>query len=134
MRDDRAAAGVELATRSRCPMPAASGLARSSSSSATTWIVSSSSSRPSLRLGGDVDELDLATPLGRLQPALGHLGADAVGLRALLVDLVDGDDDRHVGSLGVVDRLVGLRLDAVVGGDDDHGDVGDAWRRGRASR
>ena len=47
-----------------------------------------------------------------------------VGVGALLVDLVDRDDDRHLGRLRVVDRLVGLRLDAVVGGDDDHGDVG----------
>ena len=30
-----------------------------------------------------------------------------------------------VGRLGVVDRLLRLRLDAVVGGDHDHGEVGD---------
>ena len=50
---------------------------------------------PLLGLGRDVDELSLATPLDRLQPELGHLGADAVGLRALLVDLVDRDEHRH---------------------------------------
>ncbi len=44
-----------------------------------------------LRLGGDVDELDLATPLRGLQATLGHLGADAVRIRAFLVDLVDRD-------------------------------------------
>ncbi len=72
----------------------------------------------------DVDELGVAAPVGGLQAALRHLGADARGVRALLVDLVDGDEDRHLGGLGVVDRLARLRLDAVVGGDHDHGDVG----------
>ena len=75
-------------------------------------------------LGRDVYELGLAAPIGRLEPALGHLGADTRRVGALLVDLVDGDDDRNVGRLGVIDRLVGLRAGAVVGGDHDHGDVG----------
>src|SRR3954471_15978448 len=78
-----------------------------------------------VRLGGHVDELGVAAPLGRLQAALRELGAHARGVGALLVDLVDRDQDRHLGRLGVVDRLVGLRLHAVVGGDDDHRDVGD---------
>ena len=77
-----------------------------------------------LRLGRDVDEHRLAAPLLRLQAERGHLGAHAVGLRALLVDLVDGDEDRDVGGLGVVDRLARLRHHAVVGGDDDDRDVG----------
>ena len=85
-------------------------------------------------LGGHVHELGLPAPLGGLQAALGHLGAHALGLGALLVDLVDRDDDRHVGRARVVDRLLGLRLDAVVGRHHDHGEVGDAARRGRASR
>ena len=89
---------------------------------------------PLVGLGADVHELGLPAPLRRLQAVLGHLGADALGLRALLVDLVDRDDDRHFGGLGVVDRLLGLRLDAVVGGDHDHRQVGDATRHGRASR
>ena len=83
-----------------------------------------------LGLGRDVDELGVAAPLRGLQAELRHLGAHAVGVGALLVDLVDRDDDRHVGGLGVVDRLVGLRHDAVVGGDDDHGDVGDLGAAG----
>ena len=77
-----------------------------------------------LRLGRDVDEHRLAAPLLRLQAELGHLGADAVGLRALLVDLVDRDEDRDAGGLRVVDRLAGLRHHAVVGRDDDDRDVG----------
>ncbi len=77
------------------------------------------------RLRRDVDELGIATPLDRLQADRGHLAADPVGVGALLVDLVDRHEHRHAGLLGVVDRLLGLRLDAVVGGDDDHRDVGD---------
>ncbi len=85
-------------------------------------------------LGADVDELDLAAPLGGLQAVLGHLGAHALGLRALLVDLVDGNDDRHLGGARVVDRLLGLGLDAVVGGDHDHGQVGHARAAGAHRR
>ena len=80
---------------------------------------------PLLGLRRDVDELDVAAPLRRLQPALGHLGAHARGVGALLVDLVDGDDDRHVG--GARGRSPRRSAGgAVVGGDDDHRDVGDA--------
>ena len=83
-----------------------------------------------LRLGRDVDEHRLAAPLLRLEAELRHLGADAVGLRALLVDLVDRDEDRHLGRLGVVDRLARLRLHAVVGRHHDHRDVGDLGAAG----
>ena len=55
---------------------------------------------------------------------LDELLAHAVGLRAGLVDLVHGNDDGHIGSLGVVDGLDGLGHDAVVGGDHQHDDVG----------
>ena len=41
------------------------------------------------------------------------------------VDLVDRDDHRHAGVLGVRDRLDGLRHHRVVGGHDEHDDVGD---------
>ena len=83
-----------------------------------------------LRLRGDVDELGLAAPLDGLQAARRHLGAHPRRVRALLVDLVDRDDDRHVGRLRVVDRLGGLRLHAVVGGHDDDRDVGHAGAAG----
>ena len=43
---------------------------------------------------------------------------------ALLVDLVDRHDDRHVGRLRVVDGLHRLRHDAVVGRDHQDRDVG----------
>ena len=47
------------------------------------------------------------------------------GFASGAVHLVDRDDDRHVGGLGVVDRLDRLGHHAVVGGDDEHDDVGD---------
>ena len=55
-----------------------------------------------------------------------------VGVR--LVHLVDGDDDRRVGRLGVADRLDRLRHHAVIGGHHQHDDVGDRRRRARAWR
>ena len=50
-----------------------------------------------------------------------------------LVDLVDRDDHRHARRLGVGDRLLGLRHDAVVGRhhqDDDVGHLGAAGAHG----
>ncbi len=85
-------------------------------------------------LGADVDELGLPAPVGGLQAVLGHFVAYALGLSALLVDLVDRDDNRHVGGAGVVDRLLGLRLDAVVGGNHDHRQVGDSRTAGAHRR
>jgi hypothetical protein len=49
--------------------------------------------------------------------------ADPLGTRAFLVDLVDRNDHRHAGGLGVVDRLHRLRLQPVVRGHDQHDDV-----------
>jgi hypothetical protein len=80
---------------------------------------------PLLGLGRHVDELGVATPLRGLQVELRHLRAHARRIGALLVDLVDGDEDRDVGGAGVVDRLAGLRHDAVVGGHHDDRDVRD---------
>ena len=76
-----------------------------------------------VRLGRHVHEHRVPAPLLRLEAELGHLRADAVRLRAFLVDLVDRHDDRHVGRLRVVHGLAGLRAHAIVGGDHDHGDV-----------
>ena len=76
------------------------------------------------RLGRDVDEHRLAAVLLGDQAVLGELLADLVRVGALLVDLVDRHDDRHVGRLGVVERLDRLRHDAVVGRDHEDRDVG----------
>jgi hypothetical protein len=78
----------------------------------------------------DVDEHGLAAVLLGDQAVLGELAAHLGGVGALLVHLVDGDHDRDLGGLRVVERLDGLRLDAVVGRDDQHDDVGDLGTAG----
>ena len=55
---------------------------------------------------------------------LGHAGDRLVDVGVLSVDLVDRHDDRHLGRLRVIDRLDGLRHDAVVGGHHQDDDVG----------
>ena len=67
----------------------------------------------------------LPTPVFGDQALLGEALLDPVGVGAFLVDLVDGDHDRHLRGLGVRNRLDGLRHDAVIRRDDEHGDVGD---------
>ena len=73
---------------------------------------------------GHVDEHRLAAELLGHQPVLGQLAPDPLRVGALLVDLVDGYDDRHAGCLGVVQRLDRLRLHAVVGRDHQDHQVG----------
>ena len=85
-------------------------------------------------LGRDLAEDGVPAPLLGREALGGELGADLFGVGALLVDLVDRDQHRHVGGAGVVDRLLGLRHHAVVGGDDDHGDVGDLGAAGAHRR
>src|SRR4051794_12309679 len=75
-------------------------------------------------LGGDVDEHRVAAVLLGHEVVLGQLLADLGGVGPLLVHLVDRDDDRDAGRLRVVERLDGLRHDAVVGRDHQHRDVG----------
>ena len=60
-----------------------------------------------------------------LHLVLQQLGAHAFGLGLGLVDLVDRDDHRDLGGLGVIDRLDGLRHHAVVGRDHQDHEVGD---------
>ena len=106
----------------------------SSSASATSRMRSSRSSRFSPLLRGDLGELRLAAPLLRLEPVLGQLRHHPGRVRVGHVDLVDRDDDRHLGRARVGDRLARLRHDAVVGGDDEHGDVGDLRAAGAHGR
>ena len=77
-----------------------------------------------LGLGRDVDEHRVAAVLLGHQAVLGQLAADLGRVGVRLVDLVDRDHDRHVGRLGVVERLDRLRHDAVVGRDHEDRDVG----------
>ena len=67
----------------------------------------------------------LAAPFFGQQIVVGELLQHLIGIGALLVYLVDSDDDGHFRLFCVVDRLDGLRHYAVVGGDHQHGDVGD---------
>ena len=73
----------------------------------------------------DGDAHDVTAPFFSDQLVLGQLALDALGIGALLIDLVDGDDDRHTGSPGVIDRFHRLRHDAVVGSDHQNDQVRD---------
>ena len=76
-------------------------------------------------LGGDLADNGVAAPLLGHQTVLGQLLHDAVGVGTGLIHLVDGDNDRNFGGLGVVDGLNGLGHDAVIGGHDQNGQIGD---------
>ena len=77
-----------------------------------------------LLLGRDVCVLGRPAPLLRLEVVVHELLPYARRVGVGPVDLVHGDDDRHLGGAGVVDGLDRLRHDAVVGGHDEHRDVG----------
>lgn len=92
--------------------------------SATSRIISSSWLIAPAGHGGDGHQRGrVAAPLLADELVLGQLLLDALDVRADLVDLVDGDDDLDARRLGVADGLDGLRHDAVVRGDHEHGDV-----------
>ncbi len=76
-------------------------------------------------LGGDGAADGVAAPLFADETVLGQLLLDALGVCLGLIHLVNGNDDRNLSGLGVVDGLHGLGHDAVVGGDDQNGDVRD---------
>ena len=73
----------------------------------------------------DFDVEHLAAELLDDDLVLQQFLAHPLGLGVGPVDLVDRDDDRHLRRLGVADRLDRLLHDAVIGGDDQHDDVGD---------
>ena len=73
----------------------------------------------------DFDVLDVAAHVLDDDLVLQQLLADLLRLGIRLIDLVDRDDHRHAGGLGVVDRLDRLRAKAVVGRDHQDDDVGD---------
>ena len=74
---------------------------------------------------GDFDDDGIAAPFFRHQAAIGKLALDAFGLGFGLIDLVDGDNDGHVGGTRVVDGFERLRHQAVIGGNDQHDNIGD---------
>ena len=65
-----------------------------------------------------------------LDLVLQQIGAHAIRFGVRLVDFVDGDDDRHLRRLGMVDGFHRLRHHAVIGGDHQHDDVGDLGATG----
>ena len=85
-------------------------------------------------LGRDRADDRLAAPLLGHEAVFGELLLDAVGVRAVHVHLVDGNDQRDAGGLGVVDGLDRLRHDAVIGRDDEDGDVRDHRAAGTHGR
>ena len=72
-------------------------------------------------LGGERRAAELLEHDAVLQQLL----LDLAGVRLRQVDLVDRDDQRHAGVLGVRDRFDRLRHDRVVRRDDEHDDVRD---------
>ena len=78
-----------------------------------------------LHLGRDRNHDGVAAPIFGQQAAVGELLLDALRLRVGLVDLVDRDDDRHLGGAGVVDGFERLRHHAVVRRHHQHHDIGD---------
>ncbi len=87
-----------------------------------------------VRLGRDVDEDRVAAPILGVEALRGELALDLVGVGGIEIDLVDGDQHRHVRCLCVVDRLDRLRHHAVVSSDDDDDDVGDVGAAGAHRR
>ena len=106
------------------PEASAFGFAFSSSSaSATSSTFSSRSSRFCFSLAETSENWVDPPHSSGWRSSLTSSWRTRVRVRVGLVDLVHGDDDRHLGRARVGDRLLRLRLDAVVGGDDEHGDV-----------
>ena len=78
---------------------------------------------------GDLDDDRVAAPLLGHELLLDELLAHAVGSASSRSILVIATIDRHLGRACVADRLDRLGHHAVVGSDDEDGDVGRASRR-----
>ena len=77
-----------------------------------------------LLLRRHVHEDRAAAPVFRHQTAIGELLLHAVRQSVRLVDLVHRDDHRNVRRFGVINGLQSLRHHTVIGGHDQHHDVG----------
>jgi len=75
--------------------------------------------------GGDFDIHHLATHRFDLDLVLQEVGADAVRLGVGFVDLVDGDNDRNLRGLGMMNRLDRLRHHAVIGSHNQNNNICD---------
>src|SRR5581483_2242139 len=74
-------------------------------------------------LGGNIHKHGGPAPIFRHDAAVGELLLDAIRQSIGLVDFVYRHDDRHFGSVSVVDSLECLRHDAVVSGNDENYDI-----------
>ena len=110
------------------------GLALRSSISVTSRIISSSVSMPVFFFADTSTNTVWPPQSSGISPRSVELALDRFRIGARLVDLVDRDDDLHVRGLGVIDRFLGLRHDAVVGRHDQHDDVGDLRAAGAHHR
>ena len=106
----------------------------SSSRSATSRIFSSRSSRFCCVFADTSENCVVPPHSSGCRPSCASSALTRSRFASGQVDLVDGDDDRHVGRARVRDRLLRLRHDAVVGGDDEHRDVGDLRAAGAHGR
>ena len=83
--------------------------------------------------GAGLDHFGFAAPLAGQQFVGRQLLVGPLHVGPGQVDLVQRHDDRHLGGPGVTDGLFGLRHDAVLGRDDQDGDVGDVGAAARIS-
>ena len=87
-------------------------------------IVSSSLSSP-LPVLAETSTSSVSPPIdSTIHLVLQQVGPDLLRIGIGLVDLVDGNDDRNAGRLGVLDRFDRLRHHGVVGRHHQDGDVG----------
>src|SRR5204863_88106 len=77
------------------------------------------------RLGAQVDALVLPAVVACHDSLLGQLLMHPIHVGVVFIDLVDGDDDRHLGGPRVMDRLDRLWHHAVVGRYNQDDEVGD---------
>ena len=107
------------------PWASMSGLARRSSAASAVSSTASSSASMLVPCLAEMSTNMVSPPKSSAtRPYSVSCGRILCGIGALLVDLVDRHHDRHVGGLGVVDRLHRLRHHAVVGRDHQDRDVG----------
>lgn len=105
------------------PTQAPLGLALYCSTSASTRILSSRSSTPMLARALSSTIMVSPPHASGCKPSFGQFFHHALRIGVVLVDLIDGNDDRNAGCTRVADGLLGLRHDAVVSRDDEHDDV-----------